>query len=487
MTVITNCITSALQPYVPSTENPWNATRVRHAFRRIGYDANKSMIDNALVLDPSTFIDQLINESLNATPWPEPTWANFTNDDYSNLGLDFNEQTQANHLELMLEVIDQMQTTGLKGRLVMFWSNHFVTRLEDYYTSNYLYEYYSTIETHALGNFQDFVRAIGITNAMLVFLNGLENTNFSPNENYARELYELFTLGVDNGYTQQDIEETSRALTGYNHRQNYNWTYPIYFDASTFDDTEKTIFNQTGNWGYDDVITILFQEKAPLIAQHICRKLYEYFVSATINEDIVTEMANIFVLDFNIENVLRVLFKSEHFFDSKTIGIQIKSPYDLTMSYLKVSGFSIETEFYQAMIYFNGVMGQQMFEPIDVAGWQGDRDWINSSTLTGRWEILQWTIWNTWNTNNEDFRTFAIESSNNSNDPYVVTKSIIDRFVPNELYTPEDYQAATDVFKHNLPENYYENQTWNLQFDSVPYQVVLLLLHLIKLPEFQLK
>lgn len=487
MSVITNCITSTLEPYVPSSEKPWNEIRVRHAFRRIGYDANKSMINNAMALSPGLFIDQLINESLYAPNWPEPTWANYTNDDYANLGLDFDEQTQANHKELMLEVINQMQHTGLKGRLILFWSNHFVTRLEDYYTSNYLYEYYKTLEEHALGNFQEFVRDIGITSAMLVFLNGLENTKFSPNENYARELFELFTLGVDNGYTQEDIVETSRALTGYNHRQNYNWTYPIYFDESTFDNENKTIFNQTGNWDYNDVINILFQEKAPLIASHICRKLYTYFISATVNEDIVSEMASIFVQDFNIANILRILFKSEHFFDSNTIGIQIKSPYDMTISYLNTTNFSLEQEFYEAMIWFNGIMGQQLFEPVDVAGWQGDRDWINSSTLTGRWEILQWTIWNTWNVNNEDFRSFAIESSNNSNDPYVVTKSIIDRFVPLELFSSEDYQAATDVFKHNLPENYYTNQIWNLQFDSVPYQVVLLLLHLIKLPEFQLK
>lgn len=487
MPVITSCITSSLQPYVPSSENPWNQIRVRHAFRRIGYDANKSDIDNALSLSPDVFIDQLMNESLYTPHWPEPSWANFTNDDYENLGLDFDDETQANHRELMSQVMNQMQTTGLKGRLLMFWSNHFVTRLENYYTSNHLYEYYKTIEDHAFGNFQEFVRDIGITSAMLVYLNGFENTNISPNENYARELYELFTLGVDNGYTQQDIEETSRALTGYNYRPNYNWTYPISFDTNTFDDTDKTIFDQTGNWGYDDVIDILFQERAPQIAQHICRKLYSYFVSATINEDIVTAMANSFVLDFNIENVLRTLFKSEHFFDIKTIGIQIKSPYDMTMSYLNITNFSIEPDFFEAMIWFNGIMGQQMFEPVDVAGWQGDRDWVNSSTLTGRWEILQWTIWNTWNTNNEDFRTFAIESSNNSNDPYVVAKSVIDRFVPLELYSIEDYQAATDVFKHNLPENYYENQIWNLQFDSVPYQMVLLLLHLIKLPEFQLK
>jgi len=485
MTVFTSCITSTLQPYVPTSQSPWNEARVRHAYRRIGYDATKSMITNALSLSPNAFIDQLIDESLNASNWPEPSWSNFTDDDYANLGFDFDEQTQANHLELMSEVMRQMQTTGLKGRLILFWSNHFVTRLEDYYASNLLYEYYKVLETYAMGNFQEFVGAVGKTSAMLVFLNGYENTNYSPNENYARELYELFTLGVDNGYTEQDIIETSRALTGYNHRQ--NWTYPIYFDNSTFDDSEKTIFEQTGNWNYDDVITILFNEKASLIAEHICRKLYSYFVSATINEDVVTEMANIFVQDFNITNVLRTLFKSDHFLDNKTLGTQIKSPYDMTMAYLKITNFSLQEDFFGAMIWFNGMMGQHMFEPVDVAGWQGDRDWINASTLTGRWEILQWTIWHTWDNFNEELRTFAIESSGGSNDPYIVSKSIIDRFMPLELYSVEDYQAATDVFKHNLPENYYENQIWNLQFDSVPYQVVLLLLHLIKLPEFQLK
>lgn len=351
MAVFTSCITSSLQPYVPTTENPWNDTRVRHAFRRIGYDASKSMVANALTVSPGLFIDQLINESLNAPNWPTPVWAAYTLDDYNNLGLDFDEQTQANQLELMKAVIGQMQTTGLKGRLNLFWSNHFVTQLENYFASNYLYEYYQTLETHALGNFEDFVRAIGKTSAMLIYLNGAENTSFSPNENYARELYELFTLGVDNGYTQQDIVETAKALTGYNHWE--SWTYPIYFDSSTFNDSDKTIFGQTGNWDYDDVIDILFQEKAPLIAHHICKKLYTYFVSATVNEDIVTAMANQFVLDFNIENILRTLFKSEHFFDNNTIGTQIKSPYDMSISYLKVTGFSLSQEFYEGLIWFN--------------------------------------------------------------------------------------------------------------------------------------
>ena len=485
MSVLTSCITSSLQPYAPSAESPWNESRVRHAFRRIGYDANPSMIANALAQSPSNFIDQLVDDAVNASAWPEPAWSTLTLADYENMGLDFDEATRANHYELRTEVMDQMLNKGLKGRMILFWSNHFVTRLEDYYASNHLYEYFSVIESNSLGNFQNFVNKIGTTSAMLIFLNGYENTANSPNENYARELYELFTLGVDNGYTQTDIVETAKALTGYNNTT--HWTAPIGFNPNAFNTSDKTIFGQVGNWGYDDVINILFQERAPLIAEFICRKLYTYFVSATVNEDIVSEMATIFVQDFNIANVLRTLFKSEHFFDANTIGTLLKSPYDMTMAYLNITGFSIKEDYFEAMLWFNGVIGQDMFDPVDVAGWQGNRDWINSSTLGGRWLITEWTVWHTWNNYKEELRTFALEASGNSNDPYIVTKKIIERFVPLQLFTIEDYQTAADIFKFNVPQNYYDNGQWNLQWESAPYQVVLLLIHLAKLPEYQLK
>ncbi|MDO1502320.1 DUF1800 domain-containing protein [Winogradskyella maritima] len=485
MATMTSCITGTLQPYVSSPENPWDETRVRHAFRRLGYDASKSEITNGLSQSPSNFIDQLVDSSADAMAWPTPAWSDFVYADYQNLGLDFDEQTQANHMEVRNAFMDYMLNYGLRGKLMLFWSNHFVTRLEDYYSSNHLYEYFTTLEAHAFGNFKDFVDAIGKTSAMLIYLNGLENTKFSPNENYARELYELFTLGVDNGYTQQDIVETSKALTGYNHRT--HWTAPITYDESTFDTSNKLIFTQEGNFGYEDVIRILFEEKTPLIANFICKKLYHHFVSATINEAVVAEMASIFQQDLDIKNVLRVLFKSEHFFDAKTIGVSIKSPYDLFMSYLKVTNFSVTQDYLEAFHWFTSTLGQTLFEPIDVAGWQGDKDWINSSTLTGRWQVLGWVVWHTWDNFREELRTFAVESSSNSTDPYFVAKSIIDRFVPIPLHTESDYQVASDIFKHNVPQNYYDDGLWNLQWDTAPYQVVLLLRHLITIPEFQLK
>ena len=135
---------------------------------------------------------------------------------------------------------------GLHARLTFFWLNHFVTQYGEYRCPSYMYQYYTTLQKHAIGNFKEFVREIGLTPAMLTFLNNLENTRKRPNENYARELYELFTLGEDIGYNQSDIEETSRAMTGYNLREDR--CGPISFDPTTFDNGIKTIFGRTGNW-----------------------------------------------------------------------------------------------------------------------------------------------------------------------------------------------------------------------------------------------
>ena len=481
----TSCNLSSLNVYVPTTENPWNTQKVNHVFRRLGYGANTSEIEAALAQTPEDFIDSLLDEAINMPPMPEPSWANMAYQDYINAGLNFDEETQANHYEIRLQSFNNLLNNGLSERMMLFWSNHFVTELNIYYCSNYLYRYYNILQTQAFGNFKDFVREIGKSEAMLLYLNGFENSLYNSNENYARELFELFTLGENNGYTQTDIVETSKALTGYNHWNDF--CASIYYDDSTFNSSNKTIFGQTGNWNYDDVIDILFQEKAPLIASFICEKLYKYFVSPTINETVVSEMATSFQSDFNIGNVLRTLFKSEHFFDENTIGSQIKSPYDLTHNYIKTTGFSIDDGYKEGIFYLNSLAGQELFEPVDVAGWQGDQTWINSSTLTGRWQILEYLIWHTWNDYNEELRSFAIESSNNSNDPYIVTKSIIDRFVPKDLHSPEDYEIATDVFKANIPQNYFDNYSWNLNWEQVPYQVGLLLLHIIKMPEFQLK
>ena len=207
-----NCATGTLVPYADNAAAPWNRARVQHLFRRLGYGATQGTIAAAEQLTPDALVDQLIDDALNASNLPEPTWSNWTIDDYS----DFGAESSVQLIEYANDWIGTMLDNGAKERITLFWHNHFVTRFEDYFCPSWMYTYHQLLQTHALGNFREFVYEMGKTPAMLVFLNGVQNNRFEPNENYARELFELFTLGQDNGYTQQDIVETARALTGWN-------------------------------------------------------------------------------------------------------------------------------------------------------------------------------------------------------------------------------------------------------------------------------
>ncbi|PHS67516.1 MAG: hypothetical protein COB12_03585 [Flavobacterium sp.] len=487
-TIITpSCNESTLTPYIPSGGNPWNTIKINHVYRRLGFGASQDKIDAALGLTPSEFIDSLVDEAFNLPPTTTPFWGNYAVSDFT----DFEVDNQQYIEDWRIQTGNDLISEDLRGRITSFWLNHFVTGLETYFYAPYLFQYYNVTQTHAVGNLKDFVRAIGITPAMLIYLNGYENTNLEPNENFARELFELFTLGEGNGYSQDDITETAKALTGYNH-----WTEegaPFYFDESTWVDGDKTIFGQTGNWKYDDVIDILFQERATEIATHICRKLYQFFVSPAIDAlveiDVIEPLAQSLIdNNFEIAPMLKLLFKSEHFFDERALGVIIKSPFDIIFSFVNETEFFYNDELMDAFIYFSGIFGQELYNPPDVSGWQRDEDWISTSTLTGRWQFTELYLGILFDNGlGSTFVDFAKALTNNSNDPYYITQVLVDHFMSKQLYSSGDYNIATDVFKWEVPQNYYDDGTWNLDWPDADYQVFLLLSHLATIPEFQLK
>ncbi|PVW15320.1 DUF1800 domain-containing protein [Marixanthomonas spongiae] len=485
-TVTTPCNFSTLVSYTPTSQNPWNTLKVNHAYRRMAFGAPKADIDAALSLSPNDFIDSLVDAAHNLPPTPAPVWGHYTYNDFG----DFDTENEIYLKEWAVQTETDLLNEKMRGRLAFFWMNHFVTELEMYYYAPYMYQYYHLMQLNALGNFREFVRGVGIDNAMLVYLNGFENTNTQPNENYARELFELFTLGEGIGYTQEDITNAARALTGYNHWDEIGGA--IYFNASTFDDGEKTIFGQTGNWGYDDLINILFAERATEIATYICTKFYTFFVSPTIDsfseQEIIQPLAQTMIdNDFEMVPVFKQLFKSEHFFDEEALGVIIKSPYDTILGYMNETGFHYEAQTLEVIYYFCNIVGQQLYDPPDVSGWQRDEDWINSSTLTGRWELMRYYNWVGYNHRELDITDFAKLLTNNSNDPAFIAKTLVDHFMAKELFTPTDYDIATDVLKWEVPQNYYDDGSWNLDWSSATYQVILLLHHIIQMPEFQLK
>lgn len=493
----TNCNIGSLATYVPSDEKPWNEQRVHHLYRRLAYGASPSLVKAALLRTPESIVDLLVDEAVNVPVTEQPDWTFVTKNEYENSeGLAFDDYNDLNKEAWYLQTVTDQINNSLRALLTIFWHNHFVTEIGEYGCAGYMVEYYNVLQENSLGNFKDFVYKVGLTNAMLTYLNGVDNKENRPNDNYARELYELFTLGENNGYTEEDIAETAKALTGYNNKNNETILNAegdndsctlITFSEDTFNNEIKIIFGRTGNFNYDDVIDILFEEKADLIAEFIVGKLYKFFISPNINEAIVQELAAEFQVDFELEPILRKLFKSEHFFDDEAIGAVIKSPYDIQINLLKVTGFDLTDEDKTILFNQNAQIGQQFFQPVDVAGWQADFYWINSSTLVGRWEYLLNRVASVNELNSELLRDFAKEASDSSGDVEVVVRSIVDTFLPRGLNTEADYEIAIDDFKGEVPDNYFEDGTWTLDYVSVPDQVVNLMNFLITQPEFQLK
>ena len=483
-----DCNNSTLGLYVPSAENPWGISKIKFIYRRLGFGISNDKAKALLSRSPGELIEEIINSAKVMPLTPTPEWGFWNNDEINNSG---NNQGYYKTV-WQKQAFTNFLSDGFRERLTLFWSNHFVTEYYDYNRSQYLYQYHSRLQQYSLGNFKEFVSAVGLEPAMLLYLNGYSNKKKAPNENYARELYELFTLGEGNGYTSSDITETSRALTGYNKYSNGNGS-TIIFNENTFDAGEKTIFGKIGNWGYQDVIDILFQEKKELIANFICEKLYKYFVSPVLNKKIISELASIFISNnFELVPVYQQLFKSEHFFDLNSSNVLIKSPIDLFVFMQNDFEFVFPQNFQKNHTNYMKArcieMGQEIFKPIDVAGWQENHDWISTGTLPMRWEFIEYILNRHWAGNKEQFRTFIISLvGQNEKDPKVIVDKLKDYMFCKYDIKEEERLDAVNIFKGEIPDNYFEDGTWTLNYESVPSQVYNLMLFFISLPEFQLK
>jgi len=210
---------------------------------------------------------------------------------------------------------------------------------------------------------------------MLIYLDGVRNRQGAPNENYARELLELFTLGIGN-YTEDDIQEAARALTG--------WRVDgltAYFTESRFDDGEKTFLGQTGNFNHIDIIDIIFTQ--PAAATYFCRGLYNEFVHVAHNEDSIAVMAQILrENNYELRPVISTLLKSVMFHSDEIKGAKIKSPVELMIGTMRQ--FNVASPDYVYMRQVAEQTKQELFSPPNVSGWDGDKVWINTTTLPAR-------------------------------------------------------------------------------------------------------
>ncbi len=511
MEYFVNCNTSTLAPYT----TPLDKYRAAHLYRRLGFSASVSTIDSAENGQAGALVDALISEAVGKAPSPAPVWANWNNSNYPADDDAANQLRNQQRAEWQITYGNDLFANNLRDRLSFFWSNHFVTELDVYECNAFLYKYINCLQRNSIGNFKTFVSEIGLTDAMLYYLDGVFNNGNNPNENYARELYELFTLGDGNGYDENDIIETAKAITGYVERGELGCE-AVTFDPTKHDAGPKTIFGQTGNWGYDDVINILFEQRATEIGRFICTKFYEFFVHPDSKQEdinaggtyptghpqaIINGLADTFVANnFEIAPVLSQLFKSQHFFDDEAIGVIIKSPFDIYFNFLTETSFSYNNTTIETMINYSGLLGQELFDPVDVAGWQRDRQWINTNFIIGRWLTMVDLIDGFYGSDDEQFRAFALaavgSAQMNTSNPQIVVQAIVDKITPKGMYSPQEFENCMSAFKiEEVPEIYYSpdyvqdgTSQWILAVSqAVPMQVRELLKHLSRQPEFQLK
>ena len=378
-------IKAGLEPY----DQPLDLAKAKHLLRRTQFGAAVDQVNNLVGMNASQAVDDIVAAALDTvtTPFPEkPAWADVV-PPFNGTQEEIDQFVQDNVMwlyELQDEWFDLLTEVGFRERMTLFWQNHFVTQYDDYFLAMHAYRYLKLLRENALGNFKDFVNAIGKDPAMLEYLDGNSNRTGEPNENYGRELLELFTMspkdknGNDN-YTQQDIVEAARALTGWiidylNHAG--------FFDVSRFDDGEKTILGQTGNWGYDDVVDIIFSQRGTETAYFICEKLYKEFVYAIPDTAIVEELAaEMVVQNFEIAPVITKLLKSAHFFDTAVIGARLKSPIEMLTAMPIEVGRSLDADQRMFLRQAASFLEQDLLNPPNVAGWPGYRTWISTTSL----------------------------------------------------------------------------------------------------------
>lgn len=482
---------NTLEPYVPSPDKPWNRRRVQHLYQRLGYGARPA--DLNLDRSPSELVDYLL-DSVQELPPPEvPYWAEWTNEDYPDDDGETYFTVKGEFFRRWLaEAADP--ALSIRNKLALFWHNHFVTEEEVYNCNSYMWSYYELLHRFALGNFRTFVEEMGKNPAMLIYLNGNLNVAGEPNENYARELMELFTMGENNGYTQDDIVEMARALTGW--RLNMYGCYNnVTFDPAYFDAGQKMIFNQIGYWDYEAVHQLIFLGRSAEVSEFICGKLYRFLVYEEPDPLILQEMAQTFRdNNWEIAPVIRQLLKSEHFFEERFMAARIKSPIECLVGLVHrmgaTAGNNYNDDFVGYLMYGASELGQEVYNPVDVAGWQEHHSWLTENTLTARWGLTTNMMYSLLYFNDgalrQPLRQLAISLvGQEEQNPEVVTQALAEYFL-NQLLPPEQLETATLYFKGEVPENYFEDGTWSLNYGEVPEQIANLLTYLIRLPEWQL-
>jgi len=358
----------AWSPYRPTAAQPWDHRLASHLFRRAGFGASWRQLSAAVAADPADVVAEL----LTAASDPPKTQAEFAE---AVLAGGDPRQLAAWWVYVMLQT-----PAPLLEKMTLFWHGHFATSAEKVTDARAMYDQNALLRAHAVGDFRALVHGIATDPAMLIYLDSATNRKAHPNENFARELMELFCLGEGN-YSERDVKELARCFTGWELRRE-----KFRFNRYQHDADEKTVLGETSHFEGSEVIDHLLKQRSG--PEFIARKLIVYFIAdePESSDALVAPLAErLRESSWNIGEALGLILRSNLFYSPHALARKVRSPVDLTVGLLRcLEGTTNATQLAAAL----GELGQGLFFPPNVKGWDGGRAWINSSTLLGRANVI---------------------------------------------------------------------------------------------------
>jgi uncharacterized protein (DUF1800 family) len=370
---------------------PMGPDDARHLLNRAGFGATPKEVAAYAQLSRTEGVERLLVTTRTVAQTPPPAWVSepiLPPRELRGMSPERRKAFVAGEIQRGLDLrawwVNEMATTPsqLTERMTLFWHNHFVSSQRKVRYTRLMYEQNVLLRRHATGSFAALLHAVGKDPAMVIYLDSAQNRRGQPNENFAREVMELFTLG-EGHYTENDVREAARAFTGWSiDRDTGAYKYrPFIHDGGA-----KTVLGRSGNFDGDDVLDILLAR--PATAEFVVAKMWREFVSPEPDPAEVRRIAAAFRgSSYDVKTALRGLFLSDAFWARANRGTLVKSPVDLVVG--TVRQFDVEYGDPAPFAMVAAQLGQNLFAPPNVRGWPGGEAWINSSTLLARKTFIE--------------------------------------------------------------------------------------------------
>lgn len=479
----------------------WGDAQVRHLLRRTLFGFTKADVEFFKTMTMSDAVDYLLDipttqpsppvNGYNTQADTDPdipagqTWVNGPDN------INYHPQRRSSLYAWNMQQI-LAPHRHIREKMTFFLHNHFATEAETIGWPIVVYNHHKMLRENCLGNFKDLVKLVTLDVGMLIYLNGYLNTKTAPDENYARELLELFTLGKspESQYTEDDVKAAARVLTGWRININNNTSF---FSDVVHDTNNKvfspffnntTITGKTGAAGAsetDDLINMIFA-KEDVVARFIVRKLYKYFVyyviDSNIENNIIIPLANDFKQNWEIKPLVSALLKSEHFFDNNNMGCYIKNSLDVFSTFVKQFKVNMPSSpvedvhsAYLTLHYGAAITGLNWGNPPNVSGWpayyqtpQFYQLWLNSDTLPKR---IMYTVllmigfqYKGTNTLVADIIEVAKQFSDPS-DPNVLIQESIDLMYAMDISSTKKQSLKQSTLLFGQSSDHYWTDAWN--------------------------